>query len=138
MGDLTRLKQGPGVTDTLLCAGEGRQDMVAVFASQVGRGACQLWGIPLLFPLVTRERAEGCAPYRPLDKNKHQLGPGASTWEGQSCEQVQVKQALVQAGMYQGQENSQLEWPGQTRRLLGRHVTPGNSLSWEILQEPQK
>ena len=38
--------------------------------------------------LVTRDTSRGtCSPLPPLDKNNHQLGPGATTEDGQSCAQ---------------------------------------------------
>lgn len=53
---------------------------------------------------------EGPAPHSPSDKNNHQLGSGVSTREGQSGEQLWVKQALAGQGTSREPDKSHLEW----------------------------
>lgn len=65
-----------------------------------------------------------------FDENSHQLGPGASTEDGQSGAWVQVRQALVRQGMHREQEHSRLEWPC-SRRL-------GSCLVTERIQKQDK
>ena len=59
--------------------------------------------------------AEGPAPHPITSLGLGQVGRKVS-----HVSRVQVKQALVEQGMYREQENSHLEWPDQARSFLGQ------------------
>ena len=81
MGELTHLKQGPGVTPHCVL-----QTVVRIWWQSPGKGRLPVIGgidVRLAHQLPGKP-AEGHTPHPNFDKNNHSLGPGASTQEGQS------------------------------------------------------
>lgn len=95
---------------TSLCVVDGGQDMAAVFALGE-RETASYRGTDVRLAHWLRETSRGARPHCPTDKNIRQwLGPKGACGKVSHVSRLQVKQALVQQGMYTEQENSHLEW----------------------------
>lgn len=110
MGELARLKQSPGATPhPMQLDGRNIPSGMGVGVGVQGRKGAEGNYTRLAHQLPGK-------PVSPFDKNNHQVGPGASMQAGQSGEWMQVKQALVEQGMYSVQGNNHPKWPDHTEK----------------------